>query len=106
MLFMNNFFLGFVDDWDVLLVNVFLINHWLDMFVNHRSVMFMDHFSVLFVDNVLMMFVDDLSVGFLNNWLFNDSIDNRCLRVGEHLSCGCIGSKDGCFVVTDHNWSL
>lgn len=86
MLFVDNFSVSLVDYGHVLLVDVFLINNWLDMFVNHGSVMFVDNFSVLLVNNLLMMFVDNFSVGFLDDGLFNDGLDNRCLSVGEDLS--------------------
>jgi len=106
VLFMYNFSVSFVNNWDVLLVNVFLINDGLDVLMNHWSVMFMDDFSVLLVHNLLMMFVDNFSVSFLDDWLFNDGLDDRCLGVGENLSSRCIGSIDGCFVMSDNDWSL
>jgi len=62
MFLMNDFLLCLMDNGNVLLMNVFLVNDWLDVFVDNRFVMFMDNILVEFVDNILMMFMDYFSV--------------------------------------------
>jgi len=59
---MDDFLLGFVNDGDMFLVNVFLVNNRLDVLVNHGSMMLMDYFLVYLIDYILMMLMDDLSM--------------------------------------------
>jgi len=62
MFLMNDFLLCLMDNGNVLLMNVFLVNDRLDVFVDNRFVMLMDNILVEFVDNILMMFIDYFSV--------------------------------------------
>jgi len=39
MLLMDDFLLSFMDNWNVLFVNVFLVNHGLDVLMDNWSVM-------------------------------------------------------------------
>jgi len=58
VLFMNDFFLGFMDNWNVFLVNCGFMNHWLYMFMDNISVMLVDDILMCLFDNVLMMFMN------------------------------------------------
>jgi len=51
-----------MDNWDVFLMDVFLVDNRLDVFVDDWSVMLVNHILVEFVNNVLMMFMDYFSV--------------------------------------------
>jgi len=75
-----------MDNWDVLLVNVFLVNHRLDMLMNHILVILMNHILVNFLNHVLVMLMDYLLVAVLNDWLVDNSLMNRCLLMGDDSS--------------------
>jgi len=59
---MDNFFLSFMNNRNMLLKDVFLVDNRLDVFGDDWPVMLMDHVLVEFIHNILMMLMNYLSV--------------------------------------------
>lgn len=78
VLFVNDLFLGFMNNWNVLLSNVLFMDHWLDVFGDNVLVVLVDHILVFLFDNVFVMFVNNISVLLSDEWgllnLFNNGL--------------------------------
>jgi len=106
VLLVNDFFLSFMNDGDVFLMNVFLIDNRLDVFNDNWFVDLVDVIRVNFLDNVLVMLMDYLSVGVLDNGLFHDSLDNGCFLSTKHFLLLNTGLHNWSFFMSDHSSSF
>lgn len=100
---MDDLLLCLVNYGHMLLVNVFLVNDWLDVLVDDRHVMLVDHILMYFLDNVLVMLMNYFSVRFLDDWLLDNSVDNGCLLMGKDLCLAHITLEDRSFFMSDHS---
>jgi len=66
-----------MNDWLMDLVDVFLVNNWLDHFMDDWLMMFVNNLFMSFKNNVFMMFMDNILMLFFDYGSLDMGLDNR-----------------------------
>jgi len=103
---MDEFFLGLVNDGDMLLMNVFLVDDRLDVLVYHVLMVLMDNIFVNFFNYVLVMLMDYVSMRLFDDWLLDNSLNNGCLSMWDNLTENLVWSEHWFLFMPDHSWGL